>query len=112
MTRLGGKGKKKKENGKRKRDHYQVQNCKSKSPGDGNTAPVVVRVCLVPGTEVVEGVLEPATSATKKKEEAPTCLGPTAALQHKGRERKRAQDGGRGRGGGGERSWVGTGWLL
>ena len=73
-TPFSGHAWRKKERKKRKRDPYQVQNCKSKSPGDGNTAPVVVRVCLVPGTEVVEGVLEPATTATKTKRNHPLVL--------------------------------------
>ena len=44
--------------GERKISHH-VNDCKSQSPGDGKAAPVVVCVSLVPGAEVVEGVLEP-----------------------------------------------------
>ena len=43
---------------------YPIENCKSQSPSDSNTASVVVRVSLVPGAEVVEGVLEPENQIT------------------------------------------------
>ena len=95
-TPFSGHAWRKEENGKRKRHPYQVQNCKSESPGNGNTAAVVVRVCLVPGTEVVEGVLEPATSARKTKRNHPLVL---VQLQlcstkvGKGRGRKMVEEG-------------------
>ena len=38
---------------------YPVENCKGQSPSNSDTAAVVVRVGLVPGTQVVQCVLEP-----------------------------------------------------
>ena len=48
---------------KKKKICYPVKKCKCQSPGDSNTAPVVVRVSFVPPAQVVKCVLEPESFA-------------------------------------------------